>query len=406
MNLQPSARQRELVALAGDLARTQFAPRAAMYDQNASFPFENYADLRQAGLLALCIPERYGGMGADFATYCLVSEEIARSCGATALTFNMHCSTMMWIGQLADELDMSPAERQAHESRRTRVYQHVLENGHLYAQPFSEGHQSQSGRLIFQCRAKRTEGGFRISGKKIFASLADAAHYFGVLACLDDDGDDDDASSIHYLAVETGAPGVSIEGEWNPLGMRGTVSRDLVMQDCFVPEHAQLLPEGIYHQATRRWPHMFLTLAPTYLGLTQAAYDFAVDYLSGRVPNGPPSGERIAPIKQYAIAELLIHLEAARALLYRAVSEAGLDPSPEALRRAFAANRTVMETATQVTADAIRICGGRSMLKPLPLERYYRDARCGALMQPWTADNCLERIGSSVLPTPKGTMSP
>ncbi|ETX04733.1 MAG: hypothetical protein ETSY2_27100, partial [Candidatus Entotheonella gemina] len=172
MNFQPSARQRELVVLAGDLARTQFAPRAAMYDQQASFPFENYADLRQTGLLALCIPERYGGMGADFATYCLVSEEIARSCGATALTFNMHCSTMMWIGPLADELDMSPAERQAHESRRARVYQHVLENGHLYAQPFSEGHQNRSGRLIFQCQAQRTEGGFRISGKKIFASLA------------------------------------------------------------------------------------------------------------------------------------------------------------------------------------------------------------------------------------------
>ncbi len=403
MQMQFSARQSELVALVGQLARTQFAPRAAQYDQDASFPFENYADLHQAGLLALCIPERYGGIGADFATYCLVSEEIARSCGATALTFNMHYSTMMWIGQLADELDMSAAERQAHELRRAHVYQQVIEHGNLYAQPFSEGHQNQSGRLIFQCRARRTEGGFRISGKKIFASLADAAHYFGVLAHLDDGRD---APSIHYLAVAADTPGVSIEGDWNPLGMRGTVSRDLILQDCFVPERAQLLPEGGYPQAARRWPHMFLTLAPTYLGLTQAAYDFTVDYLSGRVSGGPPSSERIAPIKQYAVAELLIRLEAARALLYRAIFEAGLDPTPEALRRAFAANRTVMETASQVTAEAIRICGGRSMLKRLPLERYYRDARCGALMQPWTADNCLERIGASVLPALKGVVDP
>ncbi len=183
--------------------------------------------------------------------------------------------------------------------------------------------------------------------------------------------------------------------------MRGTVSRDLVLQDCFVPEQAQRLPEGVYQQAARRWPHMFLTLAPTYLGLTQAAYDFTVDYLSGRLAGGPPPGERIAPLKQYAVTELFIRLEAARALLYRAISEAQLDPAPEALRRALAANRTVMETAAQVTADAIRVCGGRSRLKPLPLERYYRDARCGTLMQPWTADNCLERIGASVLPTPK-----
>ena len=398
MNVQPSERQRELVAWAGDLARRQFAPRAARYDQQAAFPFENYDDLRRAGLLALCIPERYGGMGADYATYCLVSEEIARSCGATALTFNMHCSTMMWIGQLADDLDMPAAERQAHESRRVQVYQQVIDAGHLYAQPFSEGHQTQSGQLVFQCRAQRVDRGFRISGKKIFASLADAAHAFGVLAQLDDGGE---TAALHYLAVAADAPGVSIEGEWDPLGMRGTVSRDLILQDCFVPEQAQLLPEGVYQQAARRWPHMFLTLAPTYLGLTQAAYDFTVDYLSGRVAGGPPAGERVAPIKQYAVAELLIRLEAARALLYRAIAEAGLDPAPEALRRAFAANRTVMETAARVTADAIRICGGRSMLKPLPLERYYRDARCGALMQPWTADNCLERIGASVLPAPK-----
>ena len=130
----------------------------------------------------------------------------------------------------------------------------------------------------------------------------------------------------------------------------------------------------------------------------QAAHDFTVEYLLGRVDAGPPAAERIRPVKQYAVAELLINLEAARALVYRAVSEAHLDPSPAELQRALAANRTAMETAVRVTADAIRICGGRSMLKHFPLERYYRDARCGALMQPWTADNCLERIGASVLP--------
>ena len=157
----------------------------------------------------------------------------------------------------------------------------------------------------------------------------------------------------------------------------------------------------MYQQAARRWPHMFLALAPTYLGITQAAYDFTVDYLSGNIPGGPPTEQRIAPVKQYAVAELLISLEASRALFYRALSEAHIDPTPEELRRALAANRTVMETAVHVTTSAIRICGGRSMLKHFPLERYYRDARCGALMQPWTADNCLERIGASVLAVPK-----
>ena len=71
MHSQPSDRQRELIELAGALARERFAPRAAVYDQEATFPFENFADLRQAGFLALCIPERYGGLGADYSTYCL-----------------------------------------------------------------------------------------------------------------------------------------------------------------------------------------------------------------------------------------------------------------------------------------------------------------------------------------------
>ncbi len=399
MHSQPSDRQRELIELAGALARERFAPRAAVYDQEATFPFENFADLRQAGFLALCIPERYGGLGADYSTYCLASEQIARSCGATALTLNMHASTMLWIGQLADDLEMSSRHRQEHEARRARVYQEVIERGHLYAQPFSEGHQSHTGRLIFHSRATRVDGGFRVTGKKIFTSLADAAHYFGVLAMLDDSSAE--ASDIHYLAIAADAEGVEVSGEWNPLGMRGTVSRDLVMRDCFVSDAAQLLPPGMYQQAARRWPHMFLALAPTYLGITQAAYDFTVDYLSGNIPGGPPPEQRIAPVKQYAVAELLISLEASRALFYRALSEAHIDPTPEELRRALAANRTVMETAVHVTTSAIRICGGRSMLKHFPLERYYRDARCGALMQPWTADNCLERIGTSVLAVPK-----
>jgi alkylation response protein AidB-like acyl-CoA dehydrogenase len=399
MHLQPSARQQDLMERAGTLARECFAPRAAQYDLAASFPFENFADLRQAGLLALCIPERYGGMGADYETYCLVSEQIARSCGTTALTLNMHACTMLWIGPLADDLDMSSRDRQAHEERRARVYRGVVEQGHIYAQPFSEGAQSRTGRLIFHTRARRAPGGFYVSGKKIFTSLADAAHYFGVLALSDDSSRAESAEpDLHYLAVAANAEGVEVTGEWNPLGMRGTVSRDLVMRDCFVPEAAQLLPLGGYRQAARRWPHMFLALAPTYLGISQAAYDFTIAYLSGRIPDGPPAGERVAPVKQYAVAELLIHLEAARALFYRALSEARVDPTPEELRRAWAANRTVMETAVHVTADAIRICGGRSMLRHFPLERYYRDARCGALMQPWTADNCLERLGESVLP--------
>src|SRR6202795_5176058 len=100
MHLQPSSRQRELIALARELARERFAPRADRHDREASFPFDDYADLRTEGLLGLCVPERYGGLGADYETYCLVAEQLAQGNASTALTFNMHCLTMLMMGPM------------------------------------------------------------------------------------------------------------------------------------------------------------------------------------------------------------------------------------------------------------------------------------------------------------------
>ena len=98
MHLQPSSRQRELIALARRLACERFAPRADRHDRAASFPFDDYADLRTEGLFGLCVPERYGGLGADYETYCLVAEQLAQGNASTALTFNMHCLTMLMMG--------------------------------------------------------------------------------------------------------------------------------------------------------------------------------------------------------------------------------------------------------------------------------------------------------------------
>jgi len=89
----------------GGLIRERFAPRAAQYDRDATFPFENYDDLRAAGLLAICVPKRYGGLGADFVTYSMLAAEIGRHDGATALTWNMHVCSTLWSGALADDLD-------------------------------------------------------------------------------------------------------------------------------------------------------------------------------------------------------------------------------------------------------------------------------------------------------------
>jgi alkylation response protein AidB-like acyl-CoA dehydrogenase len=387
--------QRRLIAQAAELGRTRFAPRAAKYDREASFPFENYADLREAGLLGICVPTKHGGMGADFATYVMVAAEMGRHCGATALTYNMHVSSCLWSGAIADMLDMTPEQRADHEARRAVHYERIVKQGKVYAQPFSEGGAAAAGKAPWGTVAAKVDDGYVVSGKKIFASLAGAADYYGVLCTLDRPGAT--LKDSLYLAVPANASGVRVEGEWDPLGMRGTVSRTLILDKVHVNEGARLMPEGLYAQAAVRFPHMFATLSPTYMGIAQAAYDFTVQYLRGEMPGTPPVRRRMYPTKQIAVAQMRVMLEQTRALFVQNARDARVDPDKDTRMRILAAHYTIMENAQAIAALAVRTCGGQAMLKTLPLERLYRDSRCGSLMLPWTAELCLDRLGRECL---------
>jgi len=390
-----TGQQRELIALAATLGREKFAPRAARHDREASFPFENYDDLRASGLLGICVPREHGGMGADFTTYVLVAAEIGRHCGATALSFNMHVSSCMWSGFIADALDMTPAQRADHAAHRGAHYDNIVRRGQVYSQPFSEGGAAAAGKAPWGTLARPVDGGYLVSGKKIFASLAGAADFYGVLCTLDKPGATQRDSL--YVAVPAQAAGVSVVGDWDPLGMRGTVSRTLLLHDVFVPHAARLMPEGLYWQAAARFPHMFATLSPTYMGIAQAAYDFTVAYLRAEVPGMPPVKRRMYPTKQIAVADMRIKLEQTRALFLQNAREAVVDPDKDTRMRLYAAHYTIMENANALAALAVRTCGGQSMLKSLPLERLYRDSRCGSLMLPWTAELCVDRLGRECL---------
>jgi len=397
-------RQRTLLQAAHELGRDKFAPRAAQWDETATFPFANYDDLRDAGFLRLCVPEAHGGLGADYPTYMMVAAEIGRHCGATALTWNMHICSTLWTGVLADGIPMTDAQRDEHAHRRELHFSRVVNDGAIYAQPFSEGSAAAAGRAPFGTTARKAthqgRSGWLVNGRKIFASLSGAADYYGVL-CTEDKGDDKpDARDTLYLAVPATSDGFSISGDWNPLGMRGTVSRNLQFKDVFVSDHEQLLPRGLYYKGAQTWPAMFFTLAPTYLGLANAAYDFTVQYLRGEVPGEPPVRRRMYPTKQIAVAQMRIQLESLRSLFTRAISEARPHPGKDEKMRLYAAHYSIMEGANDIARLAIRTCGGQSMMKHLPLERIYRDSRCGALMLPWTAELVLDRMGRETLYEP------
>jgi len=397
-------RLNELIALARSLGRGRFAPRAATYDLEASFPFENYEDLKEHGFLGLCVPEQHGGLGANFEEYCQISAELGQYCGATALTFNMHTVSMLWSSGLVDDLDLSAEDRAAHEDRRRYWYRRVVEDGIVFAQPFSEPDSSaSSGANPFATRARPVDGGWLLSGRKHFASLSGAADYYSI-TCTEvaDEGADRDRrmDDTLFLIVPGDADGFEVTGSWDPVGMRGTVSRVLELDDVFIPTSHQLMPKGIYRQAARRWPHMFVTLTPTYMGIARAAYQFTVDYLRGEIEGGPTKPGRASATKQLAVAEMRLKLDQAESLWRTMLSDAGVDPSSEDRLRMFSAQYTVMEYSNDITRLAIRTCGGRSIMRTLPLERMYRDSRCGSLMLPYTAEISLERLGRESLYRP------
>ena len=394
-------KQAELSTRARELASTTFAPRAARYDREAIFPTENYQDLARVGLLGICIPEEEGGLGADLKTYMLTAAEIGRFCGATALTFNMHVSSCLWTGDLLDQLELDADIQEQHKAARRLHYRRILDEGKIYAQPFSEGGAAAAGFKAFGTTALKVDGGWRVNGKKIFASLSGHANFYGALCtALTQPDEKHSRRNTMYLAVPADAEGVRVEGEWDPLGMRGTVSRTLIFEDVFVPDEGQLMPMGVYPSAARRWPHMFMTLTPAYMGIAQACYDFTVSYLRGEVPGTPPVKRRMYPTKQLAVSQMRVMLEQTKALWFQAISEARPDPSQDSMMRAWAAQHTVMENANELAQLAIRTCGGQSMLRSLPLERLYRDSRCGSLMLPWTAELCLDMLGKGALYRP------
>ncbi len=257
------------------------------------------------------------------------------------------CLLDLMVGPLADDLDMDAGTRAEHERRRAVHYKRIVEDGAIYSQPFSEGGAAAAGGVAFGTEARPVAGGWIVNGKKIFASLSGHADYYGVLCTETEEGEKASRRNTLYLAISAKSEGVSVVGDWDPLGMRGTVSRTLLFKDVFVPEDSALMPRGVYFQAAMRWPHMFLTLSPTYMGLAQAAYDFTVRYLRGEVPGMPPVKRRMYPTKQIAVAQMQIKLEQIKGIWFQAVTEACANPSKEQVLRAYAAQYSVMEGANE-----------------------------------------------------------
>ena len=363
----------------------KFAERAPVHDKEASFPTQNYIDLRDAGFLKLVIPEEFGGYGFSLGEYATIGAEIGKYCGATALTFNMHTSSMMWLRFMFEMSNLTDDERTAFTRMREIQFAKVVNDGAIFSQPISEGGTNWTSDPI-KTSCRNVDSGWVINGFKKFASLAGHCDYYSIVCTEHFEGKDPAHEDTMDFAVHKDAPGLSVVGEWDPLGMRGTSSRDLILKDGFVSEDDMMMPAGVFGKTLSQWPHMMATLTPAYMGISQAAYDFTVQYLRGETPGQPPIDRRVYPTKRAAVGRMFQKLTEMRCLWTAAFFEAGPFPTKAEVMRIYAAQFAVMEGVQELAALAIRTCGGQSMLKSLPIERIYRDSRCGALMLPYTTE--------------------
>ena len=363
----------------------KFAERAFGIDDDASFPVENYRDLAAEGFMTLTVPEEFGGKGFSLGEYAMVGAEIAKYCGATALTFNMHNSSMMWSRFMYEMPHLTAAEKAAFAPLRERQFRRAVKEQGIYSQPISEAGQNWTSKPA-QTECHKVDGGWKITGFKKFASLAGYCDYYSIVCTERFEGIEPRHEDTMIFVVHRDAPGLSVKGEWDPLGMRGTNSRDLILKDVFVTEDDLMMPRGIFIKTISHYPHVMATLSPTYMGVAQSAYDFTVAYLRGEVPGMPPADRRMFTTKRLAVSRMYARLAPVRALWWQVFTEADGFPSQAQVMRMYAAQYNVMEAAQEIAALAIRTCGGQAMLKSLPLEPIYRDSRCGALMLPYTSE--------------------
>lgn len=367
--------QRAVVERVATLSRERFAQRAARYDAESIFPTENYEDLRAAGLLGLTVPKEYGGLGADPLTYTLCLLEIAKGCSATALTFNMHSTVMTFIDVLGTE------------AQKQRYFDEVVKTGRLIASITSEPESSFRDKFVLQTVFRPVNGGYHVSGVKHFCSLGDSADYYFVSGILE--GSASAREGLLSALIRRTDPGIKVEATWNATAMRGTISHT-IRYDSFVDRSdiigapAQILTIDLSGFA--------LGYAATYLGIGEAAFDFIVEY--AKTKTFKPSTEPLShhPLTQRTIAEMGTAIRAARGLLCEAALVKMQGDKQATMLAVNQAKYFCAEVGAMVTERAIRLAGGRGILKELPLERWHRDALAGPVMPP-SNDRCLETVG-------------
>jgi len=356
MDFELTADQQAVQTLTRELAEAEIVPNAASWDREHSFPDELFPKLAELGLMGVCVPEEYGGAGADFLSYVLVLEELSRADAGVGVTVAVHTSATTL-----------PILTFGSEEQRSRFVPPLARGEQLGAFALTEsGSGSDAGSL--RTTAQPDEDGWRITGSKQWITNGSRAGTFVLFARTDPTTAG--ARGISCFVLD--ADHVRVTREEEKLGLNSSTTSDLALEDAQVGRDRLLHEEGRgFRVAMATLDGGRIGIAAQALGIAQAAYDVARDYAQERHQFGRPIADFQAI--QWKLADMATEIDAARLLTNRAawLKQEGRPHTAEGAKAKLFSS----EMARRQTAEAIQILGGYGYTKESPAERFYRDAK-------------------------------
>jgi alkylation response protein AidB-like acyl-CoA dehydrogenase len=348
----------------------EFAARAAVHDRDASFPFENFDRLSEAGLLALTVPAALGGAGAGALDAARIIGILAKADPSTALVLSMHT-----IQHLVMARSTRWPARLARRLARETVEGVALINA-LRVEP-DLGSPSRGG--LPATTARKTGNGWRLSGRKIYSTGAPILKWYAVWAKTDEP-----ELRVGLFLVPAGLPGTRIVETWDHLGLRASGSHDVVFDDVVFPLDHEIdvrkPDEWLVPDFTQSTVHAIF-VAAIYDGVARAARDWLVEFLKNRVPSN--LGASLATLPR--VQEVVGRIEARLAVNARLIESFAGDFDEGVLLSASESNiikLTVTNNAVAIVEDALSLTSNHGLTRANPLERHYRDVLCGRVHTP------------------------
>jgi len=349
--------QKIIKGLARKIAEESILPVRAELDEKEEFPWAIMKDLADTDMFGVFVPEEYGGVGGGCFELCLVMEELSRVCSAVAVSY------------AASALGSLTLLEYGTEAQKQKYLLDIASGKRLAAFALTEATAGSDAGAI-KTTANREKGGYVLNGTKQFITNGGEAEIYTVIALTSKERGARGASAF---LVEKDTPGFTFGRKEKKMGIRASATRELVFEDCLIPEENIVGKEGMgFIMTMRLLARSRPAIGAQAVGLAQGALEAAVDYARQRIQFGHPIISLQAV--QHMLADMAIQVEAARSLVYAAArtidSGAKNFTEESAMSKVFAS-----DVAMKVTIDAVQIFGGVGYMRDYPIEKMMRDAK-------------------------------